>query len=196
MRNITLAIAGAVVLSLVPGCQQKPDAPETASTAVASAPPAPAPAQPPESMTSATPAKQTAPAAAAAKPGSSAKSSKPSSSKKDGIVTTSSGLMYKDEKPGSGKVAKSGDTVTVNYTGTLENGTKFDSSYDHGQPFTFHLGGGEVIKGWDEGVAGMKVGGKRKLVIPSELGYGPAGRPPKIPPAATLIFEVELMNIG
>lgn len=96
---------------------------------------------------------------------------------------------------GTGAEAVSGKTVTVNYLGTLQNGTKFDSSYDHGTPFTFHLGAGEVIKGWDQGVAGMKVGGKRRLTIPSELGYGPAGAGSAIPPNATLIFEVELLKV-
>lgn len=104
--------------------------------------------------------------------------------------------LKKDEmKKGTGTEAKSGTTVTVHYTGWLINGTKFDSSVDRGTPFTFHLGRGEVIKGWDEGVAGMKVGGKRRLHIPSDMGYGPNGAPPVIPPNATLIFEVELLEV-
>lgn len=98
-------------------------------------------------------------------------------------------------KQGTGPEAKNGDTVSANYTGTLEDGTKFDSSYDRGQPFSFTLGGGEVIKGWDLGILGMKVGEKRKLTIPYDLAYGEAGRPPVIPPKAVLIFEVELMGI-
>jgi FKBP-type peptidyl-prolyl cis-trans isomerase FkpA len=104
-------------------------------------------------------------------------------------------LRIEDEIVGSGEVALSGKKVTVNYSGTLTNGTKFDSSYDRHQPFTFNLGKGEVIKGWDEGVAGMKVGGKRKLTIPSDMGYGAAGAPPVIPGNATLIFEVELLKV-
>lgn len=104
-------------------------------------------------------------------------------------------LKVEDLKVGTGAVAESGKKVTVNYTGTLTDGTKFDSSYDHGSPFTFNLGAGEVIKGWDEGVAGMKIGGKRKLTIPPSLGYGPAGAPPVIPGNATLIFEVELLKV-
>ncbi len=92
-------------------------------------------------------------------------------------------------------VVQSGDTVVMHYRGTLEDGTQFDSSYDRGEPFTTQIGVGRVIQGWDEGVPGMKVGGKRKLTIPSSLGYGEAGAPPTIPPNATLIFEVELLEI-
>ncbi|HEY7424709.1 MAG TPA: FKBP-type peptidyl-prolyl cis-trans isomerase [Gemmataceae bacterium] len=103
-------------------------------------------------------------------------------------------LKYEDLKEGTGDEAKKGDTVEVHYTGWLTDGKKFDSSVDRKQPFSFKLGARMVIRGWDEGVAGMKVGGKRKLTIPSELGYGAAGRGP-IPPNATLIFEVELLKI-
>jgi FKBP-type peptidyl-prolyl cis-trans isomerase len=105
-------------------------------------------------------------------------------------------LVSEDLAPGSGRVAKSGDTVHVQYTGTLMNGTKFDSSYDHGgDPFKFTIGKGEVIKGWDQGVVGMKVGGKRRLRIPPDLGYGTSGSPPTIPPDAGLVFEIELVSI-
>ena len=114
---------------------------------------------------------------------------------KDGIVTTASGLKYQILQPGSGATAQPGQTVTVNYTGWLTDGTKFDSSLDPGrQPFQFPLGAHHVIAGWDEGVAGMKVGEKRKLIIPSSLGYGPDGNGP-IPGNATLVFEVELLNV-
>ncbi|MEK7532504.1 MAG: FKBP-type peptidyl-prolyl cis-trans isomerase [Patescibacteria group bacterium] len=103
--------------------------------------------------------------------------------------------MIEDIKVGEGVEAKAGDTVSVHYTGWLTDGTKFDSSVDRGEPFEFNLGAGEVIKGWDQGVAGMKVGGKRKLTIPPDLGYGDRGAGGLIPPGATLVFEVELLTI-
>jgi len=108
---------------------------------------------------------------------------------------TVDGLDYWDIKVGDGAVAKAGQTVSVHYTGWLTNGKKFDSSLDHGQPFKFSLGAGQVIKGWDEGVAGMKIGGKRQLRIPPELGYGQRGAGGVIPPNATLIFDVELLGV-
>lgn len=111
------------------------------------------------------------------------------------IVKTASGLEYEDTQEGTGEEAKKGQMVDVHYTGTLTNGKKFDSSVDRGQPFSFKLGAGQVIKGWDEGVAGMKVGGKRKLTIPPELAYGDRGAGGVIPPKATLIFEVELLKV-
>lgn len=110
-------------------------------------------------------------------------------------VTTASGLKYTDLVVGTGPSPQTGQTVTVQYTGTLTNGTKFDSSYDHGQPYSFAIGRGSVIKGWDEGLMTMKVGGRRKLVIPPSLGYGAMGRPPTIPPNATLDFDVELIGV-
>jgi FKBP-type peptidyl-prolyl cis-trans isomerase len=115
------------------------------------------------------------------------------SNSKEGDLTK---LEVIDIEVGDGKEATSGTRVTVHYTGTLENGTKFDSSVDRGQPFNFNLGRGEVIKGWDEGVAGMKIGGKRKLIIPSHMGYGKSGVAGVIPPNATLVFEVELLEVN
>ena len=108
---------------------------------------------------------------------------------------TADGLQYWDIKVGTGPVAAAGQTVKVHYTGWLTNGKKFDSSVDRGEPFTFNLGGGQVIKGWDEGVAGMKVGGKRQLRIPPQLGYGDRGAGGVIPANATLIFDVELLGV-
>jgi peptidylprolyl isomerase len=112
------------------------------------------------------------------------------------MVTTHSGLQYQDLVAGTGQVPHQGQKVSVHYTGWLTNGTKFDSSLDRGQPFQFTLGAHEVIPGWDEGVATMKVGGKRKLVIPANLGYGQRGTPDgTIPPNATLVFEVQLLGV-
>lgn len=110
------------------------------------------------------------------------------------MVATPSGLQYKDAQVGNGPSPRHGQTVTVHYTGWLTDGTKFDSSVDRGQPFQFKIGQGQVIKGWDEGVASMKVGGKRRLVIPPQLGYGARGAAGVIPPNATLVFDVELLG--
>lgn len=110
------------------------------------------------------------------------------------VAATSQKLQIQDEKIGTGPAVKKGDTVKINYVGTLTNGTKFDASADHGGPFVTQIGVGQVIKGWDEGIIGMKVGGKRKLVIPPSLGYGDQATG-SIPPNSTLIFQVELVGI-
>ena len=129
-----------------------------------------------------TPATETAPAAGA-----------PAAATTDASVTD---LKIEDLKEGTGTEAKAGNTIEVHYTGTLLNGTKFDSSLDRGETFKFPLGGGRVIQGWDKGLVGMKVGGKRRLTIPSGMAYGEAGAPPVIPPNAALVFEVELIGVA
>ncbi len=126
------------------------------------------------------------------------KDSKVTENKMDTNINTSTDsgkLIIEDIKIGEGREVKSGDTVVMHYRGTLVDGTKFDSSYDRNQPFTTQIGVGQVIKGWDQGVPGMKIGGKRKLTVPADLGYGERGAGEVIPPDATLIFEVELLDI-
>ena len=118
----------------------------------------------------------------------------PSQPNPQASTATTDKLQIQDEKIGSGAAVQKGDTININYVGTLTNGTKFDASADHGGPFTTQIGVGQVIKGWDEGIIGMKVGGKRKLIIPPSLGYGNQNMG-SIPPNSTLIFQVELVGI-
>ena len=181
MKNVlpTLVVAG-VILSALTGCGQKeePGASAPADTAGT-----------PGSTMAGPPVKQTGASITAV----------PDTTVVDGktvkLNTTSSGLKYYDIKVGTGKEAKNGDKASVQYLGTLLDGSKFDSSYDRNEPFEFSLGKGQVIKGWDEGVVGMKVGGKRRLVVPGDLAYGAQSPSPEIPPNATLVFDVELVDV-
>lgn len=127
--------------------------------------------------------------------GSIAADNKETKNMTEQTVTTESGLKYLDMTVGTGRLAELGDTASVHYTGWLADGKKFDSSVDRKEPFSFRLGAGQVIKGWDEGVMGMKIGGKRKLTIPPQLAYGARGAGGVIPPNATLTFDVELLDL-
>lgn len=134
-------------------------------------------------------------APAATKPETQASPMTPNESESQ-LITTPSGLKYQDLVVGTGALPQPGQNVVVHYTGKLTDGTKFDSSLDRNQPFSFRLGAGQVIKGWDEGLSTMRVGGKRQLTIPPDLGYGARGAGGIIPPNATLVFDVELLRIG
>ena len=185
-RHHLLLGALLIAAALVFGCQKKTEAPPASAQAPAAEKAAPQPAAAPASQPKAAPAAQSESEAVAAARKLGTQTTNP-------VVTTASGLQYIDVKTGEGSAAQAGQTVTVHYTGWLVSGQKFDSSVDRGQPFTFDLGVGQVIKGWDEGVAGMKPGGVRKLIVPPSLGYGSRGIGP-IPPDATLTFEVQLLK--
>jgi len=147
------------------------------------------------SKTSAMPTSDTTQSMTTAKATTGAATSNDAAASAAKEVTMPNGLKYVDMKVGDGQLAETGMTAQVHYTGWLTDGTKFDSSVDRGQPFSFKLGAGQVIRGWDEGVKGMRVGGKRKLTIPPDLGYGAAGAGGVIPPNATLVFDVELLGL-
>jgi FKBP-type peptidyl-prolyl cis-trans isomerase len=172
MSRISIALAVVALIALA-GCQDK----NAASQAKA-----PGGATAAGQSQGATPAESTGATMSGTQAGAAAE------------VTTPSGLKYQDLVLGDGALAEPGKRISVHYTGWLTDNTKFDSSVDRGQPFDFVLGQGQVIRGWDEGVKGMRVHGKRRLTIPSDLGYGPRGQGP-IPPNATLIFEVELLDV-
>ena len=184
-----LVLAAGALLIAAPGCGSKDNGstggtPTTSAGDTSTAPAAPA----------------STPAAPAPAPPTADISKKPATTKINGktvtLKSTPSGLQYYDIKVGTGPSPDSGQTAAVQYTGALPDGTKFDSSYDHGtDPFEFPVGMGRVIKGWDEGVATMKVGGKRRLVVPADLAYGPDSPTPAIPPNSTLVFDVELIAV-
>ncbi len=175
MKSIFLSAGFVLLCVVVLGCAQiSTEAPQTTAT---------------ENTTQASPASDTV----------TEKNTLKASDKKmsdEKVVTTPSGLKYEVIVEGDGETPQKGQTVTVHYTGTLEDGTKFDSSRDRNQPFQFTIGVGQVIKGWDEGLSTMKVGDRRKLIIPPELGYGSSGAGGVIPPDATLIFDVELLGVS
>jgi peptidylprolyl isomerase len=176
LRSILMSVGLIVVCGLILACSQITN------------PPAEVKADP---LSTSTPQTTIAETPAATTP----EETKPNVTDSD-YTTTDSGLQYKDITEGTGESPKRGDNVTVHYTGTLTDGSKFDSSRDRDQPFSFPIGLGRVIKGWDEGVGTMKVGGRRELKIPPDLGYGARGAGGVIPPDATLIFDVELLKIN
>jgi peptidylprolyl isomerase len=186
-RKVRAGAAALMLVTFAAGC--KADSQEAKNTSQPAA--QTAPATQPTTTTEAT----QSPSASSTVQGPPAQDLSSNKGKSGKVVTTKSGLKYEDLVVGKGPSPKPGQSVTVNYVGTLQDGTKFDSSADHGGTFTFTIGEGQVIKGWDEGVMSMKVGGKRKLTVPPDLAYGPNGMPPVIPPNATLIFTVDLISV-
>lgn len=182
--RLPLLVAPLIVLALTSCGNVAPSA-----AAPTSAPAAEAPAAAPPTVPAA------APAAEAPAPPSGGAPAAPTKVEDAQYTTAPSGLKYYELAPGTGAAPAAGREVVVHYTGWLQDGTKFDSSLDRGEPFSFRLGAGEVIPGWDEGLATMQVGGKRQLLIPPDLGYGASGAGGVIPPNATLIFEVELLDV-
>jgi FKBP-type peptidyl-prolyl cis-trans isomerase len=181
-----------LALAIGAGCTKK--APEPVEVAVEQPAPAPETGEEPEAAEPEPDEGETTEAAQGEAGAEEAPEIKEETVEPGEWITTDSGLKYRDVKVGDGPSPEPGDMVVVHYTGTLKDGTKFDSSRDRGEPYSFAIGQGEVIEGWDEGVMTMKVGGKRELVIPPDLGYGESGRGP-IPPNAELHFDVELLEI-
>ena len=180
-RHHSLPLSLAIAFTLTTACHSSDQSAASASKTQST----------PDTTPASAPATSAAPAAAASAPIAFAPSLGVDLST---MTKTPSGLAYQDKKVGTGATAAAGQNVSVHYTGWLPDGTKFDSSRDRNQPFDFKLGAGQVIRGWDEGVAGMKIGGRRLLVIPPDLAYGPSGSGP-IPPNATLVFDVELLGV-
>lgn len=189
IRALFLVALAVPLLGLAACCKSKVEEPAAEAAKAAATAEAPKPAEAPAPAPA---AEQPAPEAAAPAP----EAEKPANPEEPAMQKTESGLQYQEIKVGDGAVPQAGQTVIVHYTGWLTDGKKFDSSVDRGQPFKFTLGRGQVIRGWDEGLSTMKVGGKRKLTIPSDLAYGPRGAGNGlIPPNATLVFDVELLGI-
>lgn len=185
MKFSCLSGAAAVLVLLASGCNQTQSSQTRSSSSGTTSTSA---RVTPSTTAAETPSSEPAPAMASAQPPGEPVGSAVS-------VELPGGLRYVDLKVGDGNIAEAGLTASVHYTGWLLDGSKFDSSVDRGQPFEFRIGGGGVIRGWEEGVKGMRIGGKRKLTIPPDMGYGANGYPPVIPANATLVFDIELLGL-